>query len=113
MTTFELLQVGGFLVMIVGAYWKIKMDMRELHSAAELKIQSLKDTAADVKMVNDIKNELYQIRSDVYTRGQQDQWRSQHLQESAETTKAILEQLGAIDHKLVRVMVTMHIKEDE
>jgi hypothetical protein len=113
MTVFELLQVGGFLIMLVGAYWKVKMDMKELHSAAVLEIQSLKDKAASREMLDSLKSELYQIRSDVYTRSQHDSWRQQHLQESTETTQAILEQLAAIDHKLVRVMVTMRIKEDE
>jgi hypothetical protein len=112
-TAFEILQVGGFLVALVGAYWKIKIDIKETHSIAAMEIQKLKDTAASRDMVDGIRAELFRVRSEVYTRDQHDSWRQQHLQESSETTRAILEQLSSIDRKLVRVMVTMHIKEDE
>jgi len=112
MTTFEMFQIGGFIVVAVGAYWKIKMEMKELHSMAAMKIQSLEDKAATRDTVDLLKNDLYKIKSDVYTRDQNDLWRVQHIQESAEVTKIIMDQLAAIDHKLVRVMVTMNIKEE-
>ena len=112
MSVFELIQVGGFLVVIVGIYWKTKMEIQEKHSKAIMEIQSLKDKSASRDSIDGMREEISQIRSDVYTRGQSDVWRSQHVQESAEITREILSKLSEVDHKLVLIMVTMKIKDE-